>query len=107
MIFLMPTVSNATRWIALESQDPSHLIDMDSIRKKGNLTLYRTKVNALNEYYSINYFEQNCQERSERLYKEERYANIGDKLLNTTIYHSKKFLVNPSTDRNKVVCSQK
>lgn len=107
VMLFVPIVSSATKWVALEAQDPSHLIDMDSIQKKENLMRYRTKVNALNEYYSINYFEQNCQEGSERIYKEERYANIGDKLLTTTTYHSKKFLKNPSTDRNRVVCSLK
>lgn len=103
----MPIASNATEWVVLDSQDPSHLIDMDSIRRNGNLMLYRTKANALNEYYSINYFEQNCKEGSGRIYKEERYANISDKLLYTTTYHNKKFQINSSTDIKELVCSYK
>lgn len=107
IVLFMPIASNATKWVALETQDPSHLIDIDSIQKKENLMSYRTKVNALNEYYSIYYFEQNCVAGSERLYKEERYENIGDKLLSTTTYHSKKFRTNPYSMRNMVVCSSK
>lgn len=107
LIFLLPIASSATKWVSLSNQDSSNLIDMDSIRKSGDLMLYRTKVNALDEYYSINYFKQNCEEGSERIYKEERYANISDKLLTTTIHHGKNFLINPLSGRNQVVCPQK
>lgn len=88
IILLFPLMTNATKWVQIED-DPSHLIDMDSIEKRGNLTHYRTKTNALNEFYAILYHEHNCSTGQNRPLKEVRYQNIGDKKLNTTTYHSK------------------
>lgn len=104
VFLLIPVTSNATNWTPVDPNDLSHLIDKDSIKKKDGLVFYKTKVNALSEYYSIYYFQQDCKNGSERLYKEERYANIGDKLYSTTTYHKKNFNENPTSLRNKIVC---
>ena len=103
----VPMFSSATKWVVVDGKDPSHLIDIDSIKKSGDLTLYRTKAFALSEYYSIFYYKRDCKSRLERIYKEERYENIGDKLLNTTTFHINKLNNYPLSKRNEFVCHTK